>query len=530
MRILADIANEFFGVPYVRQPVQWATDKLDVFLWSKQRAIIDSIRDNRYTAAPSCHDSGKSFDAAVASEWWIDSHPIGEAFVVSTAPSAPQVSAILWREIQKLHRKGELRGVINMGGAPEWKIDKELVAYGRKPADYNADTGFIGIHSLYPLIIVDEASGIPKPLWDAVDSLATNDNARVLAIGNPDDSASHFKTICQPGSGWNIIKIDGLQTPNFTERAVLEVSNTEGCGDLYAFMVENNIPFATEEIPDDLRPRLLGVRWVAERMKRWGVFKDPDTGLWKTSALWDAKVRADFPTDATEGVIPLGWVEAAIRRWLDFNAAGADPNEIPGVRKFSCDVARFGSDETAIAEKQGHYVVSVERIGHQDTMTTANRLKAKLERHIQSSVNVDVIGVGAGVVDRLRELGMNVMAFNASAKTSRKDKTGEFTFLNTRSAAWWRLRELLDPSDPTTNLMLPPDERLKEDLTAPRWKVAPGAHIVVEPKDQTIRRLGHSPDTGDAVVMLMWNEFTGWDGFVVEEYGGESEYAQKWSD
>jgi hypothetical protein len=64
--------------------------------------------------------------------------------------------------------------------------DKELVAFGRKPADHD-QAAFQGIHALNPLIVIDEACGVPKSIFDAVDALATNSNARVLAIRNPDD-------------------------------------------------------------------------------------------------------------------------------------------------------------------------------------------------------------------------------------------------------------------------------------------------------------------------------------------------------
>ena len=75
---------------------------------------------------------------------------------------------------------------------------KELVAFVRKPADHD-QSAFQGIHALRPLILVDEVCGVPKSIFDAVDALATNSNARVLAIGNPDDPASHFAQICTPG-------------------------------------------------------------------------------------------------------------------------------------------------------------------------------------------------------------------------------------------------------------------------------------------------------------------------------------------
>ena len=82
-----------------------------------------------------------------------------------------------------------------------WAGWKELVAYGRKPADYD-QSAFQGIHPMNPLDLGDEACGVPKSIFDAVDALATNVNARVAAIGNPDDPSSHFAQMCKPGSGW----------------------------------------------------------------------------------------------------------------------------------------------------------------------------------------------------------------------------------------------------------------------------------------------------------------------------------------
>lgn len=532
MNLAGDVAERYFAPSTSQElakPVLWSKNRLDAYLWRAQRRIMHSIRDNRYTAVPSCHDSGKSYTAMVATSWWLDPrvHPVGDAFVVSTAPTGAQVSAVLWREIERMHRKRNLIGHINMGTMPEWRVNKELIAYGRKPADHSA-VGFQGIHAKYVLVVVDEAAGVPKALWDAVDSLATNRHARVLAIGNPDDASSHFRTICQPGSGWNVIRIDGLRTPNFTEESVRRFPH------LYRYMQDHNIPFATEPIPEAIRDFLLSVEWVEERMKRWGVnlVVDDETGAekWTTSALWEAKVRGQFPTDATEGVIPLGWVEAANRRYVEFVSGGGDFDGIPGRRIFGADIARFGDDETSIATAQGLAILKPpEQIGNQDTMTTAKRLLAKLRSAPTSVAGVDVIGVGAGVVDRLREEGANVTAFNASERTDMTDATGEFTFNNTRSASWWHLRELLDPSR-DAKLMLPPDEELTTDLCAPRWKIAPGAKIVVEPKDEIKKRIGRSPDRGDAVCICFWpwtNVATA-GSFAAAQYGGQSQYGARW--
>jgi hypothetical protein len=87
---------------------------------------------------------------------------------------------------------------------------KELVAFGRKPADHDQST-FQGIHAVSPFILVDEACGVPKSIFDAVDARATNSNARVLAIGKPDDPSSHSAQICKPGSGWHVITVSAFR-------------------------------------------------------------------------------------------------------------------------------------------------------------------------------------------------------------------------------------------------------------------------------------------------------------------------------
>jgi hypothetical protein len=118
---------------------------------------------------------------------------------------------------------------------------------------------------------------------------------------------------------------------------------------------------------------------------------------------------------------------------------------------------------------------------------------------------VDVIGIGAGVLDRLREQGCRAEAFNASAGTKNKDATGELGFPNCRSAAWWLMREMLDPSrDP--DAALPVDDDLLGDLTAPKWKILSGGKIQVESKDDIRKRIGRSTDAGDATVQAYWQE------------------------
>jgi hypothetical protein len=93
------------GVAASRDPVGWVEGRLGEFLWRKQREIAASVRDNRRTAVKSCHNAGKSFLASRIAAWWLDTHPPGEAFVVSTAPTYKQVHAILWEEIRGAARR-----------------------------------------------------------------------------------------------------------------------------------------------------------------------------------------------------------------------------------------------------------------------------------------------------------------------------------------------------------------------------------------------------------------------------------------
>ena len=139
---------------YLSDPKAWAADKLNAHLWSKQRDIVASVVEHRRTAVKSCHGAGKSWTAGMLAAWWIDTHPPGEAIVVSTAPTYKQVHAVLWEEIRKQHRTGDLPGTVLQ--TDEWKIGDVLVGMGRKPADHDAH-GFQGIHRRYVLAILDEA-------------------------------------------------------------------------------------------------------------------------------------------------------------------------------------------------------------------------------------------------------------------------------------------------------------------------------------------------------------------------------------
>ncbi|HKV43854.1 MAG TPA: hypothetical protein VJT32_04155 [bacterium] len=435
--------------PYLDSCADWIRDQLGEHVWSKQEEICNSVTENRYTAVKACHGPGKSFIAARIGCWWLHTHKLGDAFLVTTAPSWPQVQAILWREIRRAWRTGRLPGRITlecqwyMG---EGRSDEELIAMGRKPADYN-EQAFQGLHARYILVILDEACGIPETLWTAVMTLLTNENARVLAIGNPDDPGSHFATICKPGSGWNVISISAFDSPNFTG----------------------------EEIPARVAEQLVTPMWVEDRRRDWG----------EGSPLWQAKVLAEFPDISDEYLI----TPAMIQRGID--------TDLPGIEKgrYGADVARFGEDKTVVYRNRGGVIRFVEDWGMRDTMQTAGKFKLIMDQHLhlnRPGFVLDVVGLGSGIFDRLREMGYPVVGFSGAERAFRPDK-----FKNRRAEVYWTFRNNLELGLIDLD---PADLRLQEELQNIKWFVDSSGRIQIESKEDMRERGVKSPDRADACV------------------------------
>lgn len=438
--------------PYRNDPKGWVNDRLGEFIWSKQIEICESVVENRYTAVKACHGPGKSFIAARLGCWWINVFELGDAFLVTSAPSWPQVQAILWREMRRAHNKGRLPGRITLDchwHMGEGRSDEELIAMGRKPADYN-ENAFQGIHARYILIILDEANGIPVALWTAVMTLMTNENARLLVIGNPDDPGSYFARVCKPGSGFNVITISAFDTPNFTG----------------------------EYVPDDVAEQLVTPLWVEDRKREWG----------EGSPLWVSKVLAEFPDVSDEYLI----TPAMIQRGIDTNLPGL------GRGRYGADIARFGDAKTVVYRNRDGQVRFVDSWGMADTMQTTGKIVNILTRHKRINpvpIVVDVTGVGAGVRDRLREQGFDAIEFVAAGRAYRPDK-----FMNRRAEVFWQFRVDLETGDIDLD---PEDETLHAQLQSIKWFVTSTGKIGIESKEDMRERGVPSPDLADAAVYSM---------------------------
>lgn len=496
---LALIEAELTRRRWLADPRAWAKERIGIDLWSKQVEIMLSVVHNRETIVTSCHEAGKSFTAALTICWFLDCHPVGDAFVVTSAPSGSQVKAILWREIRKLHDKG-LRGRVNQTEYYMENVNgsEELVAFGRKPDDYNP-TAFQGIHARRVLIVWDEANGIPTNLWEAGDSLIANDNGRMLAIGNPDDPESEFEKRCRPGTEANVIQISAFDAPAFTG----------------------------EPVPPRLLEVLVGRLYVELKRKSWAktwywvdengqlcdwrvgvrVVPPADEDEFNTAPFWQSKVLGRFPRNATENtLIPMSWIRAAQQRTL----------ERTGPREAALDVGG-GGDSSTIAERYGPVV----RITHEDhdpdTMHTCGVMMSMLEGTKWdptpiTKFKVDMIGIGRGVVDRAQEIlrsrglstkrivGINVgKSFEKDTANFESKKEQKKPYFNLRSQLAWNLRTLFEQGLIDID---PADEELEWQLGAIKFERTSSGAIKLESKKEMMNRLKcDSPNRFDAVML-----------------------------
>lgn len=508
--VLAELAlaeDELNRQRWTADPDVWATERLGDVLWSGQKRILRAVRDNRKTVAVTCHEIGKSFSAGDLVAWWIDTHKAGDAYVVTTAPTQPQVRIILWKEIARAHSRGKLAGRVNQ---TEWMMavgDKEeSVAIGRKPSDYSP-SAFQGKHAPFVLVIVDEANGVRGPLWDALDSLMANDESKLLIIGNGDDPSGEMYEACKPGSGFAVVTISAFESPNFTN----------------------------EELPADIKRQLIGPRYVEERRAKWArtwhwinvagervepelvgqlapkdgvrVVPPVDGKLEDTHPFWQSKVLGQFPVQSAAGsLIPLSWIRSAQERTLP----PIGPDEL------GLDVgASEDGDPSCLGHRRGPVFRVLWEQREPDTMKSTGRLLQSLRETHASLAKVDYIGVGRGVVDRSREQGESVHPISVGESCTRtsckkchhewEDPTRDAkkcpkcggenigkVFANLLSQLWWDVRGLFERGEIDLDEA---DEDLASELITLSW--APNS----KGQTQVSYDNGPSPNRADSLLM-----------------------------
>jgi hypothetical protein len=449
---------------YLKDPVGWVEDELGEFIWSKQALLMEATTKYRKTVVKAAHSVGKTRALSRLVAHWVKVHPIGESLVVITSDSDDQIKGGIWRELVALHTKAGLPGKITLDG--KWHAgpnNQTLVAFARKPSDRNP-TGLQGYHAKYLLVLIDECAGVPFELWDACESLASNEGGVVLAVGNPTDPMSHFAVVCRPDSTWHVQQISAFDTPAFTG----------------------------ERVPQDLLENLATPVWVEERKKVYG----------EDTALYSARVLGEFPEDASDSVVPVSWAYRCKKLDLPCN-----PDRITSI---GVDVGA-GIDETVIVPFTDRTFGEQRCSRNADPMDAVGKIVNAIRDYrnpvvrahndgISVICNIDAIGVGWGVAGRVTEVceenGWGDVQVNA-VKVSELDREPA-KYKNIRSALWWRAREACHDELWDLGAL---DDKCINELTTPKWSENSSGQIEVEKRELIVKRLGHSPDRASAMIL-----------------------------
>lgn len=449
------------------KPDWWIERFLGIKLWQKQKDIALSVARNSRTAVRSCETAGKTCVAACIALWFLYNHR--PATVLTTAPTFRQVSEILWREIAQRFNNALMPLDGNLT-ATRLELDNNWFALGLSTDE---PVRFQGFHNQFVLVIVDEASGVPKTVYQAIENPLAAGHTRLLLIGNPTDTSGDFFSAFA-SEIYNTFHISAFDTPNFTSYGVTldDVKSgvwPERMGATRLAVQDgawiNKLPYRT----------LIAPLRVEERLKEWG----------EGSFAFQCYILGEFPQSGVNNLFPISLIERAMK-----NELKVDEKE----RKVAAvDIARYGDDYTVFGLRHGNKVVVLEQWAHRDTMFTAGRVKRLSEEHKAVSVRVDSVGVGAGVADALKENGIRVEEINGGAKPLDTEQ-----FLNLRAELYWNLLKKMQEGE----IELPNDPALKAQLADVRYRYNSAGKLQIESKEDMRARGSKSPDKADVMMML----------------------------
>jgi hypothetical protein len=382
---------------------------------------------------------GKTAFLAWCSLWFLTC--FFPAKIPCTAPTGHQLEDVLWPEIAKWLRILRER-VPALGEQLDtssdtlflkaWKEESFAVARTARPENPEALQGF---HSDNLLFLIDEASGVADKVFEVAEgALSTEGSYAVMAANPTRQSGYFFDSHHKMRAQWACIHVDGEKCERVSRK------------------------------------------YVSDMARKYGT----------ESPIYQIRVKGNF-SNAIDGVIPLDLCESATNR---------DVKPTGGPIIWGVDVARFGDDSSAVAKRQGNHQLEPveERYGY-DTMQVAGWIKRMYDDTPgplkPASINIDVIGIGAGVVDRLSEQGLPVYGVNVAESASSDER-----YSRLRDELWFLSKEWLAKKD----CRLCEDEQLVGELTTPRYKVESNGKIKVEAKHELKKRGVMSPNKADA-----WN-------------------------
>lgn len=404
------------------------------------------------------HGVGKSGGAGIV----IVQHHVVE--VVSrtavTAPTEKQMFNVLYPEVLKW-----------LARCPEWvqawfTTTGDRVAYTAKLKDWYASfataraetpEALAGVHLAEGsvLLVADEASGVHEKVFESASGSMSGHNTCTMLFGNPTRTAglffdSHHKLKRDP------------KNPRPGDWYCIQV-NAETCG----------------RVSQD---------FIEDMARRYG----------KDSNQYRVRVQGKFPTTDADTIIPYEHVLSAQTRDI------VEPKDQAAV--WGLDVARFGDDRTCLVKRRGKVVYEVPLVWQgKDTMQVAALVHAEWNststHQRPKSICVDSIGLGAGVVDRLRALGLPVRGVNVSEMSSNQDVYANLKaelWLKT-AKNWFAAKDCKIPEDDTR----PGGIALGAELALPKFRFLPSGKFQVESKAEIKKRGFPSTDIADAFILTM---------------------------
>ena len=356
MKDLSSLYADFVAA-YRDEPVLFVTEVLgaDPLPWQRE-FLMHVAKGERRISVRAGHGVGKSTACAWLLLWHMFTRMPQKS--VCTAPTAGQLFDALFSEVKHWAQKlpEPLRDTIEIfsdrivqRGAPESSFISARTSSAERPE------ALAGIHSENVLIIVDEASAVPEPVFEAAAGSMSGHSATTVLIGNPTrNTGLFFKTHHQLSSDWQTMHVSCLDNRLVAKDFIKQIAATYG----------------------------------------------------ETSNAYRVRVLGEFALRDDDSLIPADLVDSAMIRDI---ALDTTQDLIYGV-----DVARFGSDRTVICKRRGNVVIEFRHWSGEDLMSTVGRIVHEANTDKPYEICVDSIGLGGGVADRLRELGYNVRDVNVS--------------------------------------------------------------------------------------------------------------------
>lgn len=444
-------------------PVMFSRAYLGKDLWATQEAILHALSVPRArVAVRACHASSKTFTAAIAVIHFMQRFPDG--IVATTAPTWHQIRNLLWKEMHAA-KSGAKISLPDMD-TTSWYWTKDHYAVGLSTTEAER---FQGLHAPHVLIVIDEAPGVREAIWEAIESIESGGDVRILALGNPTISSGRFYQAFNRNSGsWKLFTISAFDTPNLEGLNIQTLQRWEETGD--------------PRLYDNPRPYLATRHWVLQRYKEWG----------PNSPLWIARVMGRFPSKSGYALFALEWAEGMRYQ------TGADIPVLPG-HSLGVDVARYGSNNTVYTHMYGGEVTRIKKVQGRSTTETTAEIRRYFREDPNLTIVVDDSGVGGAVVDGCRAADIPVIAFNAAASPVHPKPGDVVQMRNWGSEAYWEMAAAMEAGQLCLSGEIEPDlvDELIEQLVGIEYKVE--SKWVTVFKEGLEKKLP-SPDLADSLL------------------------------